>query len=107
MTFDWATGHGPIMPRLEKKVLERPLDIRNEVLEILDEVLSLKGRALKFSDETVLLGALPELDSMAVLGVISSLEERFGISVDDDDIDGSTFASVGTLVGYVSQKLKG
>jgi len=83
------------------------LDIRNEVLEILDEVLCLKGRALKFTGETVLLGALPELDSMAVLGVISSLEERFGIAVDDDDIDGSTFASVGSLVSYVSQKLKG
>jgi acyl carrier protein len=53
-----------------------------------------------------LLGALPELDSMAVLGVITSFEDRFGFAVEDDDIDGSTFATVGTLVAYVSSKLK-
>jgi hypothetical protein len=47
--------------------LEQALNIQNEVLEILDEVLSLKGRAKSFSDQTVLLGALPELDSMAAL----------------------------------------
>ena len=82
------------------------MNIQNEVLEILDEVLSLKGRAKSFSDQTVLLGALPELDSMAVLGVITSFEERFGFTVEDDDIDGSTFATVGTLVAYVSSKLK-
>ncbi len=82
------------------------MNIQNEVLEILDEVLSLKGRAKSFSDQTVLLGALPELDSMAVLGVITSFEDRFGFTVEDDDIDGSTFATVGTLVAYVSSKLK-
>jgi acyl carrier protein len=86
--------------------LEQALNIQNEVLEILDEVLSLKGRAKSFSDQTVLLGALPELDSMAVLGVITSFEDRFGFTVEDDDIDGSTFATVGTLVAYVSSKLK-
>ena len=82
------------------------MNIQNEVLEILDEVLSLKGRAKSFSDQTVLLGALPELDSMAVLGVIAAFEDRFGIAVEDDDIDGSTFSTVGTLVAYVSSKLK-
>jgi acyl carrier protein len=86
--------------------LEQALNIQNEVLEILDEVLSLKGRAKSFSDQTVLLGALPELDSMAVLGVITVFEDRFAITVEDDDIDGSTFATVGTLVAYVSSKLK-
>ena len=80
--------------------MEQVLNIQNEVLEILDEVLSLKGRAKSFSDQTVLLGALPELDSMAVLGVITSFEDRFGFAVEDDDI-----ATVGTLVAYVSSKL--
>ena len=93
------------MPCLEKKVLEHALNIQIEVLEILDEVLSLKGRAQQFSAATVLLGALPELDSMGVLGVISALEERFGIAVEDDDIDGTTFSTVGSLVAYVSGKL--
>jgi len=81
------------------------MEIKNEVLSILDEVLSLKGRANSFTLETPLLGALPELDSMAVVALITSLEERFGFIVDDDEIDGAAFASVGTLVDFVQGKL--
>lgn len=81
------------------------MDIKNEVLSILDAVLSLKGRTRDFSLETLLLGAIPELDSMAVVALISSLEERFGFLVDDDEIDGAVFTSVGTLVAFVQNKL--
>lgn len=81
------------------------MDIRNGVLSIIDEVLCLNGRAAAFTNATPLLGALPELDSMAVVGLINMLEERFGFFVDDDEIDGSTFESVGTLVAFVESKL--
>lgn len=81
------------------------MDIINEVLSILDEVLSLKGRATSFNTDTQLLGAIPELDSMAVVALITTLEERFGFIVEDDEIDGSAFASVGTLVEFVHGKL--
>jgi acyl carrier protein len=81
------------------------MDIKNELLSILDEVLSLKGRAQGFSLATPLLGALPELDSMAVVALIASLEERFGLAVDDDEIDGSVFATLATLVDFVQAKL--
>jgi acyl carrier protein len=80
------------------------LDIQKEVLAILDDVLSLKGRALEFDASTPLLGAVPELDSLAVVGVINMLEERFGFYVEDDEIDGATFATVGTLVEFVAGK---
>jgi acyl carrier protein len=72
---------------------------------MLDTVLSLQGRAESYTRSTPLLGAVPELDSMAVVTLITSLEEHFGIVVHDDDIDGSTFATVGTLVDFVSQRL--
>lgn len=81
------------------------MDICKEVLVIIDEVLSLGGRALAFDGETPLLGAVPELDSMAVVGVINMLEERFGFVIEDDEIDGASFATVGTLVGFVESKL--
>ena len=81
------------------------MDTKNEVLSILDEVLSLKGRAGSFVLETPLLGAIPELDSMAVVALITTLEERFGFIVDDDEIDGSVFSSVATLVDFVQGKL--
>ena len=80
------------------------MDIREEVLSVIDDVLSLNGRAAAFTMDTPLLGAIPELDSMAVVGLINMLEERFGFLVDDDEIDGSTFATVGTLVGFVEGK---
>ena len=81
------------------------MDPTPDVLRTLDDVLSLGGRALAFTRETPLLGAVPELDSMAVVTLITSLEERFGITIDDDDIDGATFGSVGSLVDFVAAKL--
>jgi len=78
-----------------------------EVLRVLDEVLSLAGRSAGFSRDTALLGAIPELDSMAVVSLITALEDQFGMVVDDDDIDGSTFATVGSLSDFVSSKLAG
>lgn len=77
------------------------------VLSLLDETLSLKGRATAFTADTPLLGAIPELDSMAVVALITGMEERFGFTTEDDEIDGSIFATVGSLVGFVESKLAG
>jgi len=81
------------------------LSTEKEVLSLLDEIISLNGRALGFATSTPLLGAIPELDSMAVVALIGGLEERFGFTVDDDEIEGSTFATVGSLVEFVDGKL--
>lgn len=83
------------------------MDIRKELTAILDELLSLEGRAASFDDQTALLGALPELDSMAVVGVIGAIEERFGLVFDDDEIDGASFATFGSLRKLVEAKLAG
>lgn len=83
------------------------MDVLKEVLRVLDEVLSLAGRSAGFSRDTALLGAIPELDSMAVVSLITALEDQFGLVVDDDDIDGSTFATVGSLSDFVGGKLAG
>lgn len=81
------------------------MDVQAEVLRVLDEVLSLNGRSAAFGRDTALLGAIPELDSMAVVTLITTLEEQLGITVPDDEIDGSTFASVGELVDFVTARL--
>lgn len=81
------------------------MNVESEILRLLDEVLSLDGRSAGFSRATPLLGAIPELDSMAVVSLITALEESFGIVVDDDDIDGATFATVGSLVDFVAAKV--
>ena len=81
------------------------MEIDREVLNVLDDVLSLRGRTSTFGPHTQLLGAVPELDSMAVAGLITSLEERFGVTIGDDEIDGATFETVGSLVKFVKEKL--
>lgn len=83
------------------------MNTQKEVLSLLDEVLSLNGRTAGFTPDTPLLGAIPELDSMAVVALITGFEERFGFTVDDDEIEGSTFATVGSLVAFVDSKLAG
>ena len=79
--------------------------VLGHVLRLLDDVLSLDGRSQAFTRDTALLGALPELDSMAVVSLITALEEQLGLVVDDDDIDGDTFATVGSLADFVSARL--
>jgi acyl carrier protein len=81
------------------------MDTTGEVLRILDEVLSLGGRSAAFTRDTHLVGALPEFDSMAVVSLITALEQQLGIVIDDDDLDGQTFATVGALADFVSAKL--
>lgn len=77
-----------------------------QVLQVLDEVLSLNGRSASFGAQTHLRGAVPEFDSMAVVAVLSALEDRFGLVVYDEEISGDTFATVGALVRFVESKLE-
>ncbi len=81
------------------------MDTTREVVRVLDEVLSLNGRSAAFTRDTHLVGAVPEFDSMAVVSLITALEEQFGIVIYDDDVDGQTFATVGSLADFVSSKL--
>ena len=75
-----------------------------EVKAVLVDVLHLGDAGQALGPDSPLLGALPELDSMAVVSVIAALEERFGIMVDDDDISASTFATLGSLSAFVADK---
>lgn len=81
------------------------MNLQAQVIELLDRTLVLQGRAADFTPSTALLGALPELDSMGVLNIITGLEEQFGFTVHDDEIDGSTFESLSTLTAFVAEKL--
>ena len=84
------------------------LDVERRVREILGEALELPPQRLDaLGRESALLGAIPELDSMGVLAVIHLLEERFGFIIGDEEIDGTTFATLGTLADFVAEKLGG
>ncbi|MBK7961871.1 MAG: acyl carrier protein [Bdellovibrionales bacterium] len=80
--------------------------MENEVIELLEKTLKLNGRSKTFSAGTRLRGALPELDSLAVAALLTQIEKQFNIRIEDDEIDGSIFATVGALTDFISQKVK-
>lgn len=63
-----------------------------------------RDRVAAFDDTTPLFGALPELDSMAVATLLTELEDRLGISIDDDDVDIEMFETFGALVRFAAAK---
>ncbi|NGZ87114.1 acyl carrier protein [Duganella aceris] len=75
----------------------------HQVSQVLRSTLGL-GR-MPLSEDTLLLGSLPELDSMAVANLILALEQQFGFEVRDDEISASHFATVGSLARFVQTKL--
>jgi acyl carrier protein len=84
---------------------DRALDTYKEVVRVLDDTLNLKRSVAALPEDAPLLGGIPELDSMAVVSVIGTLEERFGVTFADDELDGSAFATVKSLVALVESKL--
>lgn len=78
-----------------------------EIIGLLGEVLSLGERTTLLGPDSALLGAIPEFDSMAVVSVVTAIEERFGIAVADDELDAGTFQTVGSLSRFVERKLTG
>ena len=60
---------------------------------------------MRLPADSALMGSVPELDSMAVIAVITALEQHFGIVVEDDEISARHFATVGSLARFVQQKL--
>ena len=76
----------------------------DELKKLLGDVLHLGRRTATLSADTQLFGSLPELDSMALISVVLEIEERFGITLDDDEATAATFATIGTLVSVVDRK---
>jgi acyl carrier protein len=76
-----------------------------EVKNIVTDTLGLGERGAALQAESPLLGAIPELDSMAVISLITALEEHFGITIADDDISAEVFDSLGSLSAFVDRKL--
>ena len=75
------------------------------VRAVLRDVLGLsQDRVDAFRSETPLFGALPELDSMAVASVLTELEDRLGILIEDDEIDGEMLETFGALVQFAASK---
>ena len=72
---------------------------------ILRDVLGLQAaQVAAFEDDTGLFGALPELDSMAVAGLLTEMEDRLDIVIDDDEVDGELLETYGNLLAFAIAK---
>ena len=75
------------------------------VKAVLVETLGLEDRAGTIDASTPLLGSLPELDSLAVMELVLALEERFGITVEGEDVTAEAFETLTSLTAFVDEKL--
>lgn len=79
--------------------------IDRKLRKILSDVLGLKpGQADDFTSQTGLFGELPELDSMAVAGLLTEMEDRLDIVIDEDEIDAEIFETYGNLLDFAFAK---
>ncbi len=81
--------------------------VERVVRGVLRDVLGIsQTRVDAFDAETELFGSLPELDSMAVAGLLTEMEDRLGIVIDDDDVDGDMLATFGALCAFAASKVR-
>lgn len=80
-------------------------EILDAVRSVLIETLELTQQPTELNRDTRLFGALPELDSFGVVQLVTELEERFDITIDDDEFGADLFETVGTLTDFIDAKL--
>ncbi|MCB2177396.1 MAG: acyl carrier protein [Actinomycetales bacterium] len=84
-----------------------PEPLLEDVKDVLVTTLGIQDRASSLTASSPLFGAVPELDSLGVLEVVTKLESRFGITVDDEEFGGEIFETLGSLVQFVELKVSG
>jgi acyl carrier protein len=80
------------------------MDVTDRLKRILRDALQLGERAGRLTRESGLLGNIAEFDSMAVVTVLTMIEDEFGFAVADDEVSADTFRTLGTLADFVSWK---
>jgi acyl carrier protein len=80
-------------------------DTLSAVREVLIESLELSQSPDELQPDTPLFGELPELDSFGVVALVAALEERFDLTIDDDEFGAELFETLGSLTAFVDAKL--
>jgi acyl carrier protein len=79
----------------------------DDVKSLLVETLGIEDRANTITTSTALFGSLPELDSLAVVELVTAIEDHFDIVVDDSEFTGDTFETLNSLAAFVDGKRGG
>lgn len=81
-------------------------EVSNQIKQLLIDTLSLDLSPAEMADDTLLLGDLPEFDSMAIVSIITEIEQVFGFVAEDDELSAEVFESVDSLVEFVNDRVK-
>jgi len=81
------------------------MSVADEVRSVLGEVLRLEDKARHFDASTGLFGTIAEFDSRAVVTLVATLEDKFAITIADDEITAEVFETVGRLTEFIERKL--
>ena len=80
------------------------MSLQQEIKALLQETLQLDDVA-EWDNDTEILGAIAEFDSMAIVTVLTMVEENYGIMIEDDEVSAEVFETLGSLVGFIAEKL--
>lgn len=84
---------------------DEAIEVEAAVRAVLVDVLGLDAaRVAGFDENTALFGAMPELDSMAVAGLLTEIEDRLGIVIDDDEVEAEMLETFGGLLLFARRK---
>ena len=82
------------------------MSVANDIKRVLQDTLVLGDEVYTLEATSPLLGAIPELDSVGVVSVLTALEDEYDIVVEDDEISAAVFKTLGSLTEFVKEKLK-
>ncbi len=80
------------------------MPLQQEVKTILKATLQL-NEVEYWDDDTEVLGSIPEFDSMAIVTVLTMVEENYGIMIEDDEVSAEVFETLGSLVSFLDEKV--
>ncbi|MBL4584188.1 MAG: hypothetical protein JKX83_06185 [Pseudomonadales bacterium] len=80
------------------------MSIGSDVTEMLRSALQLDEALVQLNSDSGLLGVIPEFDSLAVVTVLTALEDHYGFIIEDDEVEASTFETVGSFIQFVEDK---
>lgn len=80
--------------------------MESKIIKLLEQLLKQSGYTEHLTGHSKLLGSIPEIDSLFVASLLAHLESEFQIHIDDDELDGTIFESVESLLVFIQSKLK-
>ena len=77
----------------------------DELKAIVAGILQIGNRLETLGSDAALLGGIPEFDSMAVVSILTTVEENYGVVIDDNEVSAEIFETLGSLLEFVNAKL--